>query len=157
MKKILFVCTGNTCRSVLAQELLKKIINDNEPNLEFKVTSAGISAINGSNISSQTLKMLKNIGILEVKHQPTHLTQEMIQDADLILCMENHHIQQVLFLCNTAKDKTFLIKEYAGLPSTGILDPIGGSWEVYETCLLEIKQCLLKIIERLKNENYRGL
>jgi protein-tyrosine-phosphatase len=154
--KILFVCTGNTCRSILAQELLQKMAK--EANLELSVSSAGTSAFEDAHIPIHIFRGLREEGIAEVKPQPKRLTQQMVKEADLILGMEDHHIQQILSLSPQAKNKVFLVKRYACLPGQGgIPDPIGSSWEGYETCLLEIKQALLRIVERLKNEDCSGL
>jgi protein-tyrosine-phosphatase len=73
----------------------------------------------------------------------------MIKKADLILVMENYHKERVLDILPSAKDKTFLLTEYAGLEKKDILDPIGGSREGYETCMIEIKKCLNGVIKRL--------
>lgn len=151
-KHILFVCTGNTCRSIIAEQLFFKMAK--QKNLLVEVNSAGTCAINGGDVSSLTLKTLEKEGInfsRRVFSKP--LTEKMIKKADLILVMENYHRERVLDIFPLAKKKTFFLTEYAGLEKKEIIDPVGSSWEGYETCLLEIKKCLRQVIRRL-TENY---
>lgn len=147
-KHILFVCTGNTCRSIIAEQLFFKMAK--EKNLLVEVESAGTSAINEGNVSSLTLKILEKEGIISPsKAFSKPLTERMIKKVDLILVMEDYHLKKVLDISPSAKKKTFFLTEYAGLEKKEIPDPVGGSWEGYETCLIEIKKCLRQVITRL--------
>lgn len=146
-KHILFVCTGNTCRSIMAEQLFYQMAK--EANLSVKVNSAGTSAINGGEVSSLALKTLEKEGIKPERIFSTSLTEKMIKKADLILVMESYHKKRVLDILPSAKEKTFLLTEYAGLVEKDIADPVGSSWEGYETCLFEIKKCLNGVIKRL--------
>lgn len=147
-KHILFVCTGNTCRSIIAEQLFFKMAK--EENLLVEVNSAGTSAINKGDVSSLTLKTLEKEGIISSsKTFSKPLTERMIKKADLILVMEDYHLKKVLDISPSAKKKTFFLTEYAGLEKKEILDPMGSSWEGYETCLIEIKKCLRQVITRL--------
>jgi len=73
----------------------------------------------------------------------------MIKKADLILTMESYHKERVVNMLPIASEKTFLLTEYAGLSKRDILDPAGCSREGYETCLIEIKRCLTRVMKRL--------
>ncbi|MEW6097051.1 MAG: L-threonylcarbamoyladenylate synthase [bacterium] len=146
-KNILFVCTGNTCRSFMAEKLFSKMAK--EANLLVEVNSAGTSAISGGTVSELTLKTLEKQGIKPDIAFTTSLTERIIKKADLILTMESYHKKRVLDILPLAKEKTFLLTEYAGLEKKDILDPVGGSREGYETCLIEIKKCLTRVIKRL--------
>jgi len=146
-KHILFVCTGNTCRSIMAEQLFSNMVK--ETTLSIEVNSAGTSAISGGEVSPLTLKTLEKEGIKSEKTTITPLTERMIKKTDLILVMEDYHRKRVLDILPAAKEKTFLLNEYAGLGKKDILDPAGGSWEGYETCLQEIKKCLKQVMKRL--------
>jgi len=146
-KHILFVCTGNTCRSIMAENLFSKVVK--EANLAVEVNSAGTAAISSGEVSSLTLKTLEKEGIIPTKIFTTPLTERMIKKADLILVMEDYHKKRVVDMLPAAREKIFLLTEYAGLGKKEIFDPAGGSWEGYETCLQEIKKCLTRIIKRL--------
>lgn len=146
-KHILFVCTGNTCRSFMAEKLLSRMAE--EANLPIEVNSAGTSTIKGGAVSSLTLKALEKEGIIPDIAFSTPLTEMMIKKADLILVMESYHKERVVDISPLAKERTFLLTEYGGLEKKDILDPVGGSREGYETCMIEIKKCLNGVIKRL--------
>lgn len=147
-KHILFVCTGNTCRSFMAEKLFQKMTGEAEINIEIQ--SAGTSPNPQGEIPLLSLKALEKEGIIAEKFTPTPLSEKLIRKADLILVMEEYHQQRVLDILPSAKGKTFLLTEYARLGKKDIPDPMGGSWEGYETCLTEIKRCLQQVITRLK-------
>ncbi|MDI6736024.1 MAG: L-threonylcarbamoyladenylate synthase [bacterium] len=147
-KHILFVCTGNTCRSFMAEKLFRKMAAEVEINLEIQ--SAGTSANPQGEIPLLSLKALEKEGIIPEKFTPTPLSERLIKKADLILVMEEYHQRRVLDILPSAKEKTFLLTDYAVLGKKDIPDPMGGSWEGYETCLIEIKKCLNQVITRLK-------
>ncbi|MFH1562857.1 MAG: L-threonylcarbamoyladenylate synthase [Nitrospirota bacterium] len=146
-KHILFVCTGNTCRSFMAEKLFQKMAKEAGANLEIQ--SAGTSANTQGEIPLLSLKALEKEGIIPEKFAPTPLSERLIKKADLILVMEEYHQRRVLNILPTAMEKTFLLTEYAGLRKKDIPDPMGGSWEGYETCLIEIKRCLNEVIKRV--------
>ncbi|MEW6606543.1 MAG: L-threonylcarbamoyladenylate synthase [bacterium] len=146
-KNILFVCTGNTCRSFMAEKLFAKMAK--ETNFLVEVKSAGTSAINNGNVTPMSLKILENEGILPTAAFSTLLNEQMIKKANLILTMESYHKERVESILPSAKGKTFLLSEYVGLGKKEIADPIGGSREGYETCFLEIKKCLTRLIKKL--------
>jgi len=110
MKRILFVCTGNTCRSPMAEALLKGLAH--EKGLMIAVRSAGISTINGMSVSSNALNSLQRRGI---QHQGSSsiVQAEAIEWADLILTMTSGHKRQLLQLYPDVMDKIFTLKEYA--------------------------------------------
>jgi len=149
-KKVLFVCTGNTCRSVMAQELFKKMLR--EQGIEHvQVSSAGIAALPSYGISGLLEKVLKEEDIEPPYHKPTPINSEILKNADLILVMERRHREAILEIAPEAKNRVFLLKEFAGeKENLDIPDPIGQPEQVYRSRLEEIRGYLLKVLEKIK-------
>lgn len=137
---ILFVCTGNTCRSVFAEYLMKKLC----PKTNLHVASAGIDAQANFPIPNFVTRLLAEEGINEIHHTPKKPTQEMMDAAAHIYAMEEHHKEFLIRNFPKAKDKVSLLTE------KGISDPIGGTEQVYRDCLKEIKEALIKIMKSLE-------
>lgn len=143
MKKVLFVCTGNTCRSPMAEALLRHVSDE-----KFEVKSAGIYATTGSDASEHAKKVLEEMGV-SFSHVSTQLTTEQIQWADLILTMTTSHKRVIDANFPRAIEKTFTLHEYIhNDKGKDISDPFGGSYQAYKETLLELEDLINKLMER---------
>lgn len=148
--KILFVCTGNTCRSPMAEHLMKKMLAD-KGRTDVEVGSAGTSPATWLALPEEARRALLDEGVKGVVHKPHGLGKELVSQSDLIFTMENHHREFVVGQYPEAGAKVHQMGVYAGLPDSynGIADPFGQSVGVYAATLAEIKKNLLKIIEKI--------
>jgi protein-tyrosine-phosphatase len=149
--KILFICTGNTCRSLMAEAYAKKLINERGLT-GIEVSSCGTYASPKYPIPETVSSLLNDEGIDVSSHVSTPVTKELVERSDLIFVMEKLHLSDIVSLYPSIKDKIHLLKKYAGVdsePSGEIQDPIGQPEQTYRLCLDEIKRCLKKIFEKL--------
>lgn len=147
MTRVLFVCTGNTCRSPMAEAILK---SKNIPGLEVK--SAGIYAFDGSDASENTKKVLEEQGLLN-NHQASLLNELLVDWTHYILTMTKSHKEVIVSTFPNAADKTFTLKEFAGASGDqDIIDPFGGPIELYRSTFNEMTEMITKIINRLQSE-----
>ncbi len=153
IKRILFVCTGNSCRSAMAAGFMKaKLIERGLTDIE--VESAGIAAPNGLKATPETIQVMAEKKIDASLHESKLLTKEMIEKADLILVMGEIHLDEVLYKVPRAKEKVFLLRSYgvgAGFkPAPAeIPDPIGKPMEVYEVCRNTIEEAVDRVVEKI--------
>lgn len=147
MARILFVCSGNTCRSPMAEAILK---NMNLPGVE--VRSAGVFALDGSEVSANARKVLEEKNIPH-SHRASSLTKELTEWATHILTMTTAHKQAVIDMYPETGRKTFTLKEFAGAKENlNISDPFGGSVEVYRSTYEEIYENIKKIAAKLQEQ-----
>lgn len=107
--RILFVCTGNTCRSPMAEGMLRKLARDR--GLDVEVRSAGVAAMKGASISRHAEAVLRDRGIKDT-FESTPLYAELAEWADLILTLTQGHKRQVIHSFPETADKIFTLKEY---------------------------------------------
>jgi len=152
-KRILFVCTGNSCRSVMATGLLRQMLQRAGVDT-VTVESAGVFAIDGMVPTQETQRVLRDIGVDCSGHQARTLTPDMAETADCIFVMEPFHAEEVIRRAPSTKGKVHLLKPYGLLPGgligpPGIPDPIGKPLEVYEVCFAEIREAVARVAKSL--------
>jgi len=147
IKSIVFVCTGNTCRSPMAEGLMKKLLSEKNIN-NVDVFSRGISVFEGSRASENSVSAIKKYDVDLSFHKAKLLTFEEINSAGLILTMSEGHRNAILSTFPEYEEKVFTIYKFAFDEEKDISDPFGGSIEVYEKCLDEIYKCLKEIVNK---------
>jgi len=106
IKTILFLCTGNTCRSAMAEGIFKKMLRERkEDNRRFNIISAGISALPGMSPTPEAIKVMTEQGIDISRHIATQVQEDLIKKADLILVMSNTHKDYIKTKFTFAQDK----------------------------------------------------
>jgi RpiB/LacA/LacB family sugar-phosphate isomerase len=153
MKTILFLCTGNVCRSPMAEGLFRHAVKGRG---EFRILSAGLGAIDGEPPTHHSVQAMKEIGLDISKQRSSALTAEMVRSADLILGMTHSHVDTVLLLYPSAAEKTFLLREFDDTLEPyekDISDPIGSSYYVYVDCRDQIEQGIVTLLKFMEQHN----
>ena len=149
--RILFVCTGNTCRSPMAEGIAREILRERGWN-HVEVRSAGVAAFPGSPISGGALRAAGRHGVSLEDHRSTPLTGELVADSDLILTMSAGHLRALAG--SGAEERAALLPVFARgereiRPGDGVPDPIGGDDELYEATYRELRGLIEASLDRL--------
>ena len=147
--KIMFICTGNICRSAMAHKMLEKKAKELNKNVE--VYSCGIWAENGDIPTYEGIETMKEYGIDLKTHKATNIRNSNIENMDVILCATNNHKLNVTAMYPKLKDKVFTMKEYCGFLENDldINDPWGYGLDVYKKCAKEIENCIAIILKKI--------
>ncbi|MGA1778867.1 MAG: L-threonylcarbamoyladenylate synthase [Planctomycetota bacterium] len=141
-RRILFVCTGNTCRSPLAAALACNLLArrmgievEQLPEEGIHIDSAGVAAFGGGEASSHSVCVLEEMGFTGLEnHRSKPVTRELIEDSDLIIALGHGHRDTLLHWNPEIADRVHVISD------VGVSDPIGGDLETYRRCALEIEK-----------------
>lgn len=149
---ILTVCTANICRSPMAAALLQHALAAQpEPLRSLQVTSAGVAARSGDRVSENSVIALKKVGLDIAGHLSRPLTQQMLDEALLVLGMTESHRVMIQLQADPVPKNLFLFREF--MPQLGdkeIGDPFGGPLKVYESARDELVEAIPSLIEFIK-------
>ncbi len=151
--KILFVCTGNTCRSAMAEAIFRDIADLRN----FEISSAGLSTFTGDTATNKAIIVCGNHDIDLKAHRTTGVGDAKVNDMDLVLTATVGHREKIEKLYPNVEVHT--IKEYAeGYDDLDIADPINGDLQTYEECFSELEEALEKVYHKiLSDERIGGL
>ena len=149
MKNVLFICTGNVCRSPMAEGLLRQMSAG-----RIEAVSAGLGAGRGQQPSAHAVNVLKEEGIdiSDIRSQP--VSAHLLEKADYIFTMTRDHLDMLLLLFPEMAAKARLLRfdEAAKGGRADVTDPIGGTRQTYESCKEDIKRAIPRVIEMITGE-----
>ncbi|HWP98369.1 MAG TPA: low molecular weight protein arginine phosphatase [Syntrophomonadaceae bacterium] len=150
--RILFVCSGNTCRSPMAQALLQKILEDRQDKQGGKcieVSSAGMGAFPGQSPSREAVETMRHYDVDLSYHRSRVLDLSILSQADWILTMTRSQCNSLREKYPALRMRIFTMMEFAGQEAGDIEDPFGRSLEIYQACAVQIVTLVEKILVRL--------
>ncbi len=155
---LLFVCTGNTCRSPIAEAMTDDAL-ERSSTTGVKTKSAGTFACEDSEATPYAQQVMEEIGLSLEKHRSQQITPELVKWADIILAMGKEQIEQLEAIAPDAKDKLHTLLGYVagvyGDPidhNYDVIDPFDEELEDYRACVEQLKGAVDKLAEKLKQE-----
>ncbi|HUP00701.1 MAG TPA: low molecular weight phosphotyrosine protein phosphatase [Gemmatimonadota bacterium] len=152
--RVLLVCTGNTCRTAMAEPLLRDLLA--AAGIEADVRSAGTHALAGAPAHPDARAAAGRVGLDLAGHRAQPLTAELVRWADVVLGMSRGHVERARLLDDAAEIRLITEFDPAGPHERGVLDPIGYEPEVYEAVLDDIRSCLERFVEARASDSREG-
>ena len=151
--KVMFVCTGNICRSAIAHGLFEKKLADKKIK-NISVYSCGTQAAIGDRPTYEAKRVMEEYDVDISKHKATNIRYSKIKEMDLILCATMAHKMEVISIYPELEGKVYTMKEYVNYErqyhnSINIKDPWGYDIETYRSCAGEIDECLELLIKKI--------
>ncbi len=148
VKRVLFVCTANICRSPMAQAIFDALAEDGD--LPFRAESAGTAALEGRTIAPNAVAALEEAGIYPGPHRSRRVDEAMIEEAELVLAMTPQHAATLRRMGGNTAGGTHALPEYAmGVQGQGIPDPYGLTMAAYRSTLRQLYEHVERVVGRL--------
>lgn len=151
--KIIFICTGNTCRSPMAEVLAREIFE--KSNIEIEVISRGVSVYTPSGASANALEAVKQYGLDLSSHLSKPISVKDIDESDLVLTMTQSHKQVLKGVCGEDGKDLYTLKEFVEAGDGDVMDPFGQDLKAYCDCADELNMYIGRLPYFINKKGYK--